>query len=140
VEPRWVDRLVVDAIHLDQLREHGGLAGVRDENALEAALARPRQRWHYEPDVSIPALAAAYGFGISRGHPYRDGNKRVSFVVLVVFLELNGWRFSATETEVVEEMVALAAGRITEAELAQWVAGHCQKQKRRGPRSSSGEV
>ena len=132
MEPRWVDRLVVDAIHLDQLREHGGLAGLRDENALEAALARPRQRWHYEPETAIPALAAAYGFGLSRGHPYRDGNKRVSFVVLVVFLELNSWRFSARETEVVEAMVALAAGRMTEAELAEWVAEHCGKPKRRG--------
>lgn len=132
MEPRWVDRLVVDAIHFDQLREHGGLAGLRDENALEAALARPRQRWHYEPTTTIPALAAAYGFGLSRGHPYRDGNKRVSFVVLVVFLELNGWRFSARETEVVEAMVALAAAGMTEADLAEWVVQHCEKPKRRG--------
>ena len=93
--------MVVDAIHLDQIREHGGLAGIRDENALEAALARPRQKRNYEPGTSIPTLAAAYGFGLSRAHPYRDGNKRVAFVVMVVFLELNGWRFAATEAEVV---------------------------------------
>ena len=125
-------RVVADAIHLDQTREHGGLAGVRDENALEAALARPRQKWNYPPASTIPQLAAAYGFGLSRGHPYRDGNKRVSFVVMVVFLELNGWRFAATETEVVEAMVALAAGALSESKLAEWLAARCTRQKRRG--------
>jgi len=132
VEPRWIDRVVVDAIHLDQIREHGGLAGIRDESALEAALARPRQKRHYEPNTSIPALAAAYGFGLSRAHPYRDGNKRVSFVVMVVFLELNGWRFTATEEEVVAAMVALAAGTLDEAALADWLASRCKKPRARG--------
>lgn len=133
MEPRWVARVVVDAIHLDQIREHGGLAGIRDENALEAALARPRQKWHYEPDTSIPGLAAAYGFGLSRSHPYRDGNKRVSLVAMVVFLELNGWQFTATEPEVVEAMVALASGMLSEAELAAWLTAHSQAPKRRRP-------
>jgi len=126
-EPRWVARIVADAIHLDQIREHGGLAGIRDENALEAALARPQQKWHYEPDTTMPQLAAAYGFGLSRGHPYRDGNKRVAFVVMVVFLELNGWRFTAPETDVVEAMVALAAGALSEAELTTWVGERSKK-------------
>ncbi len=126
-EPRWVARIVADAIHLDQIREHGGLAGLRDENALEAALARPRQKWHYEPGTTMPELAAAYGFGLSRSHPYRDGNKRVAFVAMVVFLELNGWRFSATEADVVEAMVALAAGALSEAELATWVGERSKK-------------
>jgi len=130
-EPRWVDRIVVDAIHLDQIREHGGLAGLRDENALEAALARPRQKWHYEPKSSIIELAAAYGFGLSRGHPYRDGNKRVAFVAMVVFLELNGWRLTAKETEAVEAMVALAAGSLSESELAVWLGEHCKKTRGR---------
>lgn len=133
MEPRWVARVVVDAIHLDQIREHGGLAGIRDENALEAALARPRQKWHYEPASSIPGLAAAYGFGLSRGHPYRDGNKRVSLVVMVVFLELNGWKFTATEPEVVEAMIALASGLLSEAELTRWLTEHSRAPKRRGP-------
>ena len=130
-EPRWVDRIVADAIHLDQIREHGGLAGVRDENALEAALARARQKWHYEPDTSIVELAAAYGFGLSRGHPYRDGNKRVSFVVMVVFLELNGWRFTAVEADVVQAMVALAAGTLSEADLAVWLGERTKKTRSR---------
>jgi len=131
-EPRWVNRLVVDAIHVDQLREHGGLVGVRDENALEAALARPRHKWHYEPGTAIPGLAAAYGFALSRAHPYTDGNKRVAFVVMVVFLELNGWRFAATEQQVVETMVRLASGSLSELSLEKWLTQHASKSGRRG--------
>jgi death on curing protein len=126
-EPRWVDRLVVEAVHLDQIREHGGLAGLRDENALEASLARPRQRWHYEPETDVATLAAAYAFGLSRGHPFRDGNKRVGFVVMVVFLELNGWSFDAEESEAVTAMLALADGRLVETALAKWVKEHAKK-------------
>jgi death-on-curing protein len=130
-EPVWVERLVVDAVHLDQIREHGGLAGLRDEHALEAALARPRQKWNYAPATDLPTLAAAYGFGLSRSHPYHDGNKRVSFVVMVVFLELNGWKFAAEEIDVVRAMVALAAGSLTEKALAEWLQQHSTKPGRR---------
>jgi death on curing protein len=126
-----VDRLVVEAVHLDQLREHGGLAGLRDENALEAGLARPRPRWNYEPKSDMATLAAAYGFGLSRSHPFRDGNKRVAFVVIVVFLELNGWRFDAEETEVVRAMVALAEGTLEETALADWIRQYSTKPRRK---------
>jgi death-on-curing protein len=131
-EPKWVARVVVDAVHLDQLREHGGLAGVRDENALESALARPRQKWHYEPTTALTDLAAAYGVGLCRNHPYRDGNKRVAFVVMVVFLELNGLVFDAAESEVVTSMVALAEQRLSEKDLAAWLAAHTKNRKGRG--------
>jgi death-on-curing protein len=124
-----VDRLVVDAIHLDQIREHGGLAGVRDENALESALARPRQKWHYE-QADLPALAAAYGFGLCRNHPYRDGNKRVAFVVTVVFLELNGLVFEADEADVVTAVLRLADGGLSEGELAEWIRERTRKRGR----------
>jgi death-on-curing protein len=130
-EPRWLDRVVVDAMHLDQIREHGGLAGLRDENALEAALSRPRQKWHYEPASDLPVLAAAYGYGLSRSHPYQDGNKRTAFLAMVVFLELNGWSFRAEEDEVVTEMVRLAAGGVSEAALASWLRDHSTKRRRR---------
>ena len=120
-EPRWVPRLVVEAIHFDQLREHGGLAGLRDEGALETALARPRNKWAYRPKVDLAALAAAYGFGLARNHPFHDGNKRVAFVTMVVFLELNACQFSAPETEVVGTMTAVAAGATSEAALARWI-------------------
>jgi death-on-curing protein len=131
-EPRWVKRLVVDAVHLDQVREHGGLAGVRDENALESALARPRQKRRYDREADLPARAAAYGFGLCQNHPYRDGNKRVAFVVMVVFLELNGLRFDATEADVVTAMLAVASGRLSESDLAQWLRAHTRKARGRG--------
>ena len=125
-EPRWVSRLVVDAIHTDMLLTHGGLPGLRDEALLESALARPRQRLAYEPTSDLAELAAAYGFGLARNHPYRDGNKRVAFVTMAVFLGLNGQDFNATEAEVVTTMVALAAGELDEVALAEWVRGHAR--------------
>ena len=114
-------RLVVEAIHFDQLREHGGLAGLLDEGALEAALARPRHKWAYRPKVDLAALAAAYGFGLARRHPFRDGNKRVGFVTMIVFLELNGCEFTAPEADVVRTMTGVAAGTVSEASLGRWL-------------------
>jgi len=116
-----VPRLVVDAAHLDQLREHGGLPGIRDENALEAALARQQQKWHYEPDSDLATLAAAYAFGLAKAHPLNDGNKRAAFLTAVIFLGLNGKDIDATEAEVVQAVTALAAGSLTEAALATWI-------------------
>ena len=123
-EPAWLSRTVVDAMHLDQLREHGGLPGVRDENALESALARPQQRRHYEPDVDLAALAAAYGYGLAMNHPYRDGNKRIAFMALSTFLLANGRPLDAAEASVVTTMLALASGALTEAQLADWIRLH----------------
>jgi death on curing protein len=119
-EPAWLTRLVIDAIHADQLRTHGGLAGVRDENALESALARPRQKWtHGERDLAV--LAAAYGFGLVRNHPYRDGNKRIGFLAMVTFLGLNDHDLTTGDSDVVTTIVALAAGRLGEPELVETV-------------------
>lgn len=123
-EPVWVERLVVDAIHLDLIRTHGGLSGVRDENALESALARPRHRWAYGRDVRIETLAATYGYGLARNHPYRDGNKRVAFVVMLAFLGLNGFDLDAPESDVVTTMLSLAAGDLSERALAKWLRQH----------------
>ena len=129
-EPRWLARFVVDAVHSDQLREHGGLPGVRDEHALESALARPRQKWHYTSELEVPDLAAAYAFGLVRNHPYRDGNKRIGFLAMVTFLGLNGFAFDATDAEVVTTFVALAAGDVSENELAEWIRRHARKRRR----------
>jgi death-on-curing protein len=126
-EPRWLDRIAVDAIHNEQIREHGGLPGVRDENALESALARPRQKWHYAGKTDIASLAAAYAFGLARNHAYRDGNKRIAFLALYTFLGVNDCEFTASETDVVTEMVALAAGNVTEDDLAGWIRRHMAK-------------
>ena len=120
-EPRWVPRLVIEAVHLDQLREHGGLLGVRDENALESALARARQRWVYEPESDLPRLAADYVFGICTNHPFRDGNKRISFLAAAIFMSLNGFDLVADDSEVVEMMLALASGKLDEEAIANWL-------------------
>jgi len=120
-EPRWVGRLVADAIQHDLIGTHGGLPGVRDEGLLDAALARPRQLWSYGASVDVPSLAAAYAYGIARNHPYNDGNKRIAFMVAAVFAELNGYRFDAPESEVVDTMLRLAAGAIEEDVLAEWL-------------------
>ena len=120
-EPTWLNRLTVDAIHTDQIREHGGLPGLRDENALESALARPQQKWHHTGVTDLALLAAAYGLGLSHNHPDRDGNKRVAFLAMVTFLGLNGVEFSAPDADVVTMIVALAAGRVSDPALADWV-------------------
>jgi death-on-curing protein len=116
-----VPRLVVDAVHFDQLREHGGLAGIRDEGALEAALARPRHKWQYGADVDLATLAAAYAFGLAKAHAFNDGNKRIALLTAVIFLEPNGKDLAAEETDVVQVMTTLAAGTLSEARLAAWL-------------------
>jgi death-on-curing protein len=123
-EPRWLSRVVVDAIQHDQIREHGGLPGIRDENALESALARPQQKWRYAAQNDLPMLAAAYGFGLVKDHPYADGNKRIGFLAMVTFLDVNGYEFSATDAEVVAEILALADGTVSEEALADWIREH----------------
>jgi len=121
-EPRWLTRVVVDAIHADQLRQHGGLAGVRDDNVLESALARARQKWSYD-ERDIAVLAAAYGFGLARNHPYRDGNKRIALLVLATFLGINGYALETTDADVVTTMLNLADGSLGEEQLAEWIRG-----------------
>ena len=126
-EPRWLSRLVVDAIHHDQIHEHGGLPGWRDENLLESALTRPKQKWHYSQPSDVASIAAAYAFGLVTSHPYRDGNKRVGVLAMVTFLEINGWEFDASEPDVVAEFLALADGRIPEEALASWIRQRISK-------------
>lgn len=120
-EPRWVPRVVVEAAHFDQIRTHGGLAGLRDEAALESALARLRNRWAYGRAVDLARLAAAYAYGLAHDHPFRDGNKRIAFLTAVVFLELNGYMFEAGDEDVIGRVLALTARRLSEARLATWI-------------------
>jgi death-on-curing protein len=128
-EPNWLTRIVVDAVHDEQLREHGGLPGIRDENLLESALARPQQKWHYAHTTDIPMLSAAYAYGLVRSHPYRDGNKRIGFLAMVTFLGINGFELHATDADVVGQIVALAAGDVSEEALADWIRQHSTKQR-----------
>ena len=120
-EPTWLTRVVVDAIHNDQIHEHGGLLGLRDENVLESALARPRHKWLYEPAADLATLGAAYAFGLARNHPYNDGNKRVALVAMLTFLAINGQDIDADENDVLTTMLELAAGGLTEVKLAAWL-------------------
>ena len=128
-EPRWLSRVVVDAIHTDQLREHGGLPGIRGENVLESALARPQQKWHYAAQTDVSTLAAAYAFGLVKNHPYRDGNKRIGFLAVVTFLGLNGYDLDVADADVVADILALAEGQLSEEALADWIRQHSTKQR-----------
>jgi death-on-curing protein len=116
----WIEESVVWAVHEAQLAEHGGSAGVRDSGLLQSALARPLNLVAYgEADAST--LAAAYGFGIARNHPFIDGNKRTAFVCAELFLALNGYVLTALDADCVSTMLALAAGELPEADFAAWI-------------------
>ena len=112
------------AVQADQVLQHGGSPGLRDEGLLESALERPRNRWHYEPDSDLVTLAAAYGYGLARNHPFVDGNKRVAFQVMYVFLGLNGTSITASEPDVVQLMLGVAGGSVAERALAEWLRNH----------------
>jgi death-on-curing protein len=122
-EPQWVLRETVHALHERLLAEFGGLGGIRDAGLLDSALARPQQLFAYGQPSGFD-LAAAYAFGLVRNHPFLDGNKRVAFVVAVLFLELNGKRFTAPEAEAALKTLALAARELDEAGYAAWLRRH----------------
>jgi death-on-curing protein len=118
--PVWIAESVVLALHEEQLAEHGGAVGMRDIGLLQSALARPQNLVAYgEPDVVT--LAASYGYGIVRNHPFIDGNKRTAFTVTELFLTLNGWELMADDTACVVTMLQLAEGRLSEAAFADWL-------------------
>lgn len=120
--PKWLNRVVVDAIHLDQLREHGGVRGTRNEPALAAALESPKKRWEEEEDrPDLARLASSYGHDIATDRPYRDGNTRVAFLAMAAFLELNGRTVTASEEEVLLTMIALGEGQLSRKKLAGWI-------------------
>jgi death-on-curing protein len=109
------------------LRDHGGATGIRDHGLLDSALARPQQIHSYEPDSSVFELAAAYAGGLTGNHPFVDGNKRVALTAAAVFLEVNGWELTAPEPEAVVAFTDLAAGELTEDELAHWLEENCSR-------------
>lgn len=119
----WIEESVVWAVHEAQLAEHGGLAGVRDASLLASALARPLNLAAYG-EADAAALAAAYGFGIARNHPFIDGNKRTAFVCAELFLALNDHALQAEDAACVSTMLALAAGEIGESDFAAWLRTH----------------
>ena len=120
--PVWLDAPEIRLFHRDLTKEHGGLAGLRDEGALEATLARPRNLLSYQPDSTLSQLAASYGYGFARNHVFADGNKRIALVAINVFLQVNGATLNVAESEAVAQISDLAAGKLTEAELGAWIA------------------
>ena len=120
-EPIWLTRSMVERHHSEQIRAHGGQQGLRDAGLLDSALARPRNVWAYEPDTPLAALAAEYGFGLAKNHAFVDGNKRIAFVAMNVFLILNGAEIEAPEPEVVSVILSLAEGTLDRAALADWL-------------------
>jgi death-on-curing protein len=117
---RWLNADVLRAIHHEQLAEHGGATGVRDEGLFESAVMRPQNLAAYEqPDVF--ELAAAYALGLAKNHPFIDGNKRTAYVAMELFLWLNGLELLATDADCVITMLGVAASQISEAELADWL-------------------
>lgn len=128
-EPRWLTRAQVEAIHDLQLLQNGGLPGVRDENALESALSCPRHQWLYGTTSTVIACAAVYAFGLARSLPFSDGNKRTAFVAMVTFLERNGLSLTAPEPAVVDTMLALADGTLTEEQLGAWLQENSRRRR-----------
>jgi death on curing protein len=119
----WIDRDVLLAAHDEQLQEHGGATGIRDEGLFDSAMARPQNLAAYgEPDAA--ALAASYAFGLAKNHAFVDGNKRIALVALELFLELNGLMLAADDAQCVIVILSLASGAFSEDDLAVWIPGH----------------
>lgn len=123
-EPRWILRSAVLAIHREQLAEHGGSDGIRDESLLDSALAKPKNVFAYEENATIFRLAASYAFGIARNHAFVDGNKRTALVVCRTFLYANGWTLRSSKEELYLTFLHLAEGTLSEADLAAWIEQH----------------
>ena len=123
----WLDERDALIIHERLLVQHGGLKGVRDLASLHAALARPKQHHSYADRVDVVELAALYVDGIVRGHPFADGNKRTGFVLGILFLELNGYRFTATEEDAAQAVIALASGKAGHEEFAEFLRANSKR-------------
>lgn len=122
----WIDPSVILAVHDEQIAEHGGSAGLRDRGLLESALARPLNlAVRGKPDHAD--LAACYGVGIAKNHPFVDGNKRTAFVAVELFLTLNGWKLNASDPDAVLATLAVAAGKIDETGFAEWIRRHAER-------------
>lgn len=120
-EPRWINRQALLLKHAESLRLFGGAEGLRDEGMLDSALARSVNAWSYRDETRIEHLAAAYAFGLSKNHPFIDGNKRAAFIAYVGFLKLNGFNLVASQPDAYRTMIDLAAGAMREEEFAAWI-------------------
>jgi death-on-curing protein len=123
-EPEWVLKSLVLALHDEQLAEHGGRVGLRDEGLLDSALARPKNAFAFAAETDLATLAAAYAIAIAKNHPFIDGNKRVSNVVTFMLLALNGRNLQADASEQVRVWLAIASGSMSEEQVADWIRNH----------------
>lgn len=126
IEPIWLGTDIALAIHDRQLAEHGGPSGIRDRGLLESALAKPVNKWGYG-ESDLCTLAAAYAFGVARNHPFTDGNKRTAWVLARTFLVLNDCHLFFEREAAISTVQSLAAGELTEEELASWFREHITK-------------
>jgi death-on-curing protein len=123
-QPHWISKRAVLAMHSEQLAEHGGSEGIRDETLLDSALAKPLNVFAYEDESSIFRLAASYAFGIARNHAFIDGNKRTALVVSLAFLDRHGWDITASKEDLYFTFLHLADGSLSEEELTAWFTQH----------------
>jgi death on curing protein len=121
-QPIWINLRVIKAFHDRQINEHGGLPGLRDEGLLLSALSRPENSYHYtNPKPDLADLAAAYGFGLAKNHPFNDANKRTALIAMRLFLKLNGYNLAASSEDKYQMIIQVAASEISETVLAQWI-------------------
>jgi death on curing protein len=125
-EPAWVTYDQVIAMHSRQLRRFGGAPGMREDGMLRSALDRPVNKWSYE-QAELPELAAAYAFGLAKNHAFVDGNKRIAYITMVAFLRKNAVRFSPSQADATNMILALAAGEVSEESLARWIRDNWPK-------------
>jgi death-on-curing protein len=120
-EPRWLLARAVDWFHKSSIDRYGGSHGIRDRALIESALARPRSRWAFDPECDLVDLGASYAFGLAKNHGYVDGNKRIAFVAMIVFLYRNGLLLEAPDDEAIDLMIGVASGERSEDDIADWV-------------------
>ena len=123
-EPVWINRQVLELLHSESITEHGGADGLRDEGLFESALARPQNLHAYQGVEDVARLAASYGFGLAKNHAFVDGNKRVAFIAIGLFLRMNGWRLKADQAAATLVILSVASSAMSEEELAAWIGKH----------------
>ncbi len=128
--PVWIEERDILVLHNRLLALHGGPQGLRDEGGLRSALARPQQQFAYAKDADVVSMATAYTAGIVRNHPFVDGNKRIGFVAGILFLELNGYRFTASEEDAAEAVIQLAAGKLDEAGYTAFLRANASRKRK----------
>jgi death-on-curing protein len=130
MRPRWISKRALLLLHEESLAEFGGARGLRDEGLLDSALARSQNAQAYNAGSTIADLAASYAFGIAKNHALVDGNKRLAFLSIGLFLAINGHRLTADRVDAIQTMLAVASGDLDEKGLAQWIGKNCARRKR----------